>query len=221
MACRATPYVRAALPERRPRRRRDRASLTAHALWQRTGVVPLAPVPALPALLRKMPGATANDAHVHDALWLQRCIATAALASSAMLTPLDDAQAASAQLGVSVTVPLIAAMQMHYQMPTLTISAADIERGYVDVYAGSRFSVATTSRDGYLVDLVPRLALFRAVEVVLAGVRAELGPDGGTLVARGRPRRDANAELSYRFRLAEGVAPGVYPFPVDLVVRPL
>jgi hypothetical protein len=211
-----TASSRLRLPSRRARRRPDAAGLAAFAQWQRTGHVPTAPVPRLPDLLARR-----GPAGAQDAVWLQRCIAAAALASTVAVAPIDDANAAGAQLGVSVTVPLVAAMQMHYQVPTLSIDADDIARGYVDVVAGSRFSVATTSRDGYVVDLVPRLALFSAVEVVLAGTRAVLGPDGGALVARGRPRRDANAEVTYRFRLADGIAPGVYPFPLDLAVRPL
>lgn len=212
MARRASGPARRPAAATRPRRPRPRRS-GAYACWRRSGRLPDAPLPRLPDLLQR---------HGPDeALWLQRCVAATVLASSLALAPLDDAQAASAQLGVSVTVPLVAAMQMHYQVPTLTVTATDVARGYVDVVAGSRFSVATTSRDGYVVDLVPRSALFSAVDVMLADVQARLGPDGGTLVARGRPRRDANAALSYRFRLAAGVGPGTYPFPLDLVVRPL
>lgn len=224
MAPRApVPPVRLARPPARGRRAR-RAPEGAHARWRRTGVLPGAPVPRLAELIaaqvRRAPGPPPGEAAA-EAVWLQRCIAAAALGCAVTLAPLDDAQAASAQLGVRVTVPLVAAMQMHFQVPTLVVRDEDVARGYVDVVAGSRFSVATTSRDGYQIDLVPRSTLFRSVEVVLGAARAEIGPDGGTLVARGRPRRDADAALHYRFRLAAGVVPGTYPFPLDLLVRPL
>jgi hypothetical protein len=165
-------------------------------------------------------GGHADERHVRDALWLQRCIAAATLASAVALTPLLSS-AGGAQLGVGATVPLVAAMKMLYQVPTIEITEADIERGYVEVRGASRFSVATTSRVGYAVDLVAKLPLFAAVHVSSALGSARLGPEGGTLVARGRPRRDANAELTYRFELARDVRPGTYPFPLHLAVRPL
>jgi hypothetical protein len=115
----------------------------------------------------------------------------------------------------------VAAMLVHYQAPTVTVDAAAIARGYVDVVAGSRFSVATSSTDGYIVDLVPHTPLFSAVEVERAGERVVLGADGGELVARGRLSGAAPIALTYRFRLAAGIVPGVYPFPLDLAVRPL
>ncbi len=185
------------------------AAAGAQARWRADSSLPCVPVPSLADLL-------ARGSRADEALWLRRCIALAAGAAAA-----HDRDSAGAVPGDGPEhLPRVAAMQMHHHARTLAVAAADVARGYVDVPAGTRFSVATTG-DGYVVDVVPRLALFSAVEIRLGALRAYLGADGGTLVARGRPRRDAGAEIHYRFRLAGGVAPGVYPFPLDLVVRPL
>jgi hypothetical protein len=230
-----------------PFARRERSCFDAHAHWRATGEVPSAEVPKLGELLLARGHVTPAElaqalshqrssglplgsellarghveaSHVHDALWLQRCIAAAALLSAVALEPLD-AQAGGAQLGVGATVPLVAAMKMLYQVPTIEIGEADVARGFVEVRSATRFSVATTSSAGYAVELVSKLPIFVAVDVVSPLGTARLGPEGGVLIARGRPRRDASAELSYRFELAPSVRAGTYPFPLHLAVRPL
>ena len=166
--------------------------------------------------------ASATRQQVDDALWLQRCIATVAFASATSIMPLDvDAGSINGPLSVGATVPLVAAMQMHFQPASIDITTEDIARGYVDVSAATRFSVATTSREGYMVDFVPTTSMFAAYRITSRVLEGQLPADGGTLVARGRPRRDANAELSYRFVLGPQARPGRYPFPLHIVVRPL
>ena len=117
--------------------------------------------------------------------------------------------------------PVTATMQLQHQAPMLDVTPADIERGYVDVPAATRISVATTSPDGYEIDLFPRTSFFTAFTVRMAGGSAELGGHGGTLVQRDAPRHQHDAELSFRFMLASGTAPGRYRFPLHILVRPL
>jgi hypothetical protein len=102
----------------------------------------------------------------------------------------------------------------------LDVTTEDVRRGYVEVHDAARLRVTSTSRAGYRVDLHPRVAMFRAIELNLDGFRARIGPDGGTLVAAGRAGRQIPARIDYRFELADGVAPGRYPWPVALQVRP-
>ena len=117
--------------------------------------------------------------------------------------------------------PLAATMQLHHQVPAFEVTGTDVERGFVDVPQGTRFSVATTSRDGYQIDLLPRAKMFTAFTVRSDEGSAELGPDGGTLVQRSGPRRMHDAELSFRFVLADDITPGRYRFPLHILVRPL
>lgn len=102
----------------------------------------------------------------------------------------------------------------------LEVTPDDVIRGYVDVRDAARLRVTSTSRAGFRVDVHPRIPLFRAIEVRVDGLRARIGPDGGTLVAAGRSGRQVPARIDYRFELAAGVAPGRYPWPVALQVSP-
>jgi hypothetical protein len=56
--------------------------------------------------------------------------------------------------------------------------------------------------------------------VVSSQAGGEIGPDGGTLVARGTTGHVA-AEISYRFHLDDTAKPGAYPWPLAVSVRPL
>lgn len=130
--------------------------------------------------------------------------------------------AANAATGIDVAPPTLAAtMVLEYQQMAIDITGADVSRGYVDVPGGSRFAVATSGRAGYAVDLVTKVAIFTAVRVHSATASADLGADGGTLVAGRVAGVHAREELSYRFMLAPSVKPGRYPFPLFLAVRPL
>jgi hypothetical protein len=115
----------------------------------------------------------------------------------------------------------VAAMRLHAQVASLDVTETDVARGYIDVPSGSSFSVETTSREGYLVDLIPKAAIFTAVSVRSTWASAELGRDGGTIVACIPPGHDGHTTLSYRFALASDVTAGRYPFPLHLIVRPL
>lgn len=117
--------------------------------------------------------------------------------------------------------PASATMQLQNLAPMLEVTHADVARGYVDAPAPTRISVATTSRDGYQIDLLPRADIFTAFTVHVDGGSAELGQDGGTLVQRAGPQRRHEAELTFRFVLAIGTAPGSYRFPLHILVRPL
>lgn len=154
----------------------------------------------------------------------QRFLALTAFASTLVVSAVDADPAAAgtsrANLGVSAIVPAVAVLQVERQLPELTLTAADVARGYIDVPAASRLAIRTTSRSGCMLDFHPRLALFKSVSVSSALGAGDLGPDGGTLVARGTTGRVAT-DVSYRFHLDGDVRPGAYPWPLAVSVRPL
>jgi hypothetical protein len=158
---------------------------------------------------------------VNRALRMQRSLSVAAICSIAMSTvSTPDAQAgAQSQMQVSATVPARALSEIQAQLPQLVVSAADIARGYVEVTAASRLRISANSREGYAVDFYPRLPIFNAVHVSSASADARIGPDGGTMIVRGRHGRNMPLDLSYRFELREQIAPGTYPWPLALSVR--
>ena len=161
-------------------------------------------------------------------LSVQRMLLKAGLAGVASLLSLAALAAAptvhagnSASIGVSATVLAFSKVNVLFQAPQLTIDADDIERGYMDVLAGSRIEVKCNSRDGYTLTFDPILNLFNAVQITGLGGVVELGTEGGTVVQRGSGAQAASLQLGYRFILAKNVLPGSYTWPLALSARPL
>jgi hypothetical protein len=141
-------------------------------------------------------------------------LALALAASSA------HADTRGAMLAVSAFVVPSTKVEVVSAASTLDVTADDVKRGYVEVRDAARLRITSTSREGFLVDVHPRVPMFRSVEVTLDGMRASIGRDGGAVSAPGRRGRNQLARVDYRFELAEGVVPGRYPWPVALQARP-
>ena len=106
--------------------------------------------------------------------------------------------------------------------PAVEVLASDVERGYVDVAKPTQLDVQSNSRDGYVLNVLPRTNLFSQVQVRGLDSRVELGADGGAVVQRWNQNERRRAlSLTYRFVLAQGVQPGSYPWPVQLDIAPL
>jgi hypothetical protein len=161
---------------------------------------------------------------VSRALRMQRQITFAAMCSTlavSTIAPNADAASGRSQMAVTAVVPSQAVGQVVQQASEITITDADIARGYVDVPIGSQLSVKSNNPAGYVVDFFTRLPIFRSVRVSNASGSAELGPDGGTIVERSQIGRNLSLALTYRFMLASSVQPGTYPWPLALNVRAL
>jgi hypothetical protein len=144
-----------------------------------------------------------------------------ALIVAAAMPATSRADARAGALAVRCAVFATAQASIDHQPGELAISASDVARGFVDVPAGSRLTVTTNSRSGFVVDFLTRVPIFKSVDVRASGASGSIGPDGGTLVERRRSGRAMKTEIAYRFALADGVRPGVYPWPLTLRVRPL
>jgi hypothetical protein len=166
----------------------------------------------------------ATPTQVTHGLALQRKLIVAALLAALSLASgpaVQEAHAAqkSASLQISATVIASARMQMDHQQARLSVTSADIARGYVDVPAGSRFSVATNSRTGYFIDFHPRIGVFTAVHIEGLGAPVQLGADGGTVTQSAEVSLNMAHELNYRFYLEPALDPGNYEWPLLLAVR--
>jgi hypothetical protein len=167
----------------------------------------------------------ASKRQVEGGLLLQNRLIAYALSVTFGLAPLvtllPSAEAAQkhAALAVSATVIANARMQPSYQATQLTITEADVARGYVEVAAASRFSVRTNSRSGYLMEFHPLADIFESVHVAGLGSAVQFGADGGSVVQRGLTASNLNHELSFRFTLRREALPGLYPWPLQLSVR--
>jgi hypothetical protein len=142
-----------------------------------------------------------------------------ALAATTVSPDTDAAQVG--QLVVSAYVPPRVVSQVEQQQGALTITAADVARGYVEVPMGSRLRVTSNDPAGFVIDVFPRLPIFTAVAVRVStrDGSARLGPDGGGIVEHRHRGRNVPLELSYRFELPDNVQPGTYAWPLAISVR--
>ena len=131
------------------------------------------------------------------------------------------AEAASKSIQVSAVVTANAVMQVEYQAQVLVVTEADVARGYCDAPAASRLRVSSNSRGGYLISIFSRLPIFKSVRIDMPDASAQISRDGGAIAQRGRHGKDLLTQMTYRFALADGVGPGIYPWPLALDVRPI
>lgn len=148
-------------------------------------------------------------------------VAAATAAGSLALPPQAQADARGAMLSVNAFVVPATRVDILSHAAVLDVSVEDVRRGFVEVRGATRLSITSTSPLGYRVDVHPRLAIFRSVELWIDGLRARLGRDGGSVAAPGRTGRRMPARIDYRFELDRDVRAGRYPWPVALDVRPL
>jgi len=160
---------------------------------------------------------------ISRALRIQRRIVFGALTTLAATTisPSGDAAAVRGQIAVTALVPAQTVAQLVEQPYAITITAADVARGYVEIPAASQLRVTSNNPAGYVIDFFSRLPIFTSVRVSSGDVSADLGPDGGAIIEHRRQGRDMPLHLSFRFNLATQIQPGTYAWPLALNVRPL
>ena len=159
---------------------------------------------------------------VSRALRIQRRIVFGALTTLAAATISPQIHAAArSQIAVTAFVPAQTVGKLVQQPSEITITDTDIARGYVDIPGASQLRVTSNNPAGYVIDFFSRLPIFTSVRISSAGGSADLGPDGGAIIERGRHGRDLPLNLSYRFNLTAQVQPGTYAWPLALNVRPL
>lgn len=160
---------------------------------------------------------------VSRALRIQRRIVFGAFTTLAAtsIAPHVDAASVHSQIAVTAFVPAQTVAQSVTQPSAITITATDVARGYIDIPAASQLHVTSNNPIGYVVDFFSRLPIFTSVTVSSSEGSADLGPDGGAIIQRGRQGHDLPLQLSFRFNLTAQIQPGTYPWPLALNVRPL
>ena len=103
----------------------------------------------------------------------------------------------------------------------ILISPENTRNGYVEVTEPTVIEVSNTSPQGYALVITPQSALLSSFAVQGAGGEVMFGNDGGMIVERGQTGSSMALELTYHFVLASGIAPGRYPWPLQLAVQPL
>src|SRR5271155_1372168 len=125
------------------------------------------------------------------------------------------------ELSVTATVRAVANIDLQSTPAALEISATDVRRGYIDVPQPTQLVVRSNSQEGFALDVLTVAPIFSALRIQGLESNTELGADGGSVVQRWQRPQAINLSLRFRFSLAPGVTPGVYPWPVRITVRPL
>ena len=134
------------------------------------------------------------------------------LAALALLVPPGSvlADGATARMQVSAVV-LPHARIVGLDDPTVTVTAADRERGYLDIVR--RYDVRSNAPDRLLLQFHPRLGMTQAVDIRAFGGEVRMQDATVEFVD---PVRGV-FEVAYRLWLASGVAPGTHALPVEVV----
>ena len=158
--------------------------------------------------------AARSPAHVAIAAALALAIGTSA-------RPAVAAGTSSAEFTVLATVRAVARIDAGTPHPSIEVSPADVARGYLDVGEPWNLNVESNDPGGVRLQVLAMAPMFRTIEVTGLGAEVNLGPAGGDVVLRWHDRRNAQLALRFRFLLAPGVQPGRYPWPLQVVARPL
>jgi hypothetical protein len=123
---------------------------------------------------------------------------------------------------VSVQVIARTILTIDAQPSSLSITSDDVTRGYVDVPQAVAFRVRSNSREGYSLTFQPVSFPFSAAEVRWGAQTATLeGSDWMSSLSHPYQQGGSTGSLSVRFRLASGVEPGNYAWPLQVAASSL
>lgn len=125
------------------------------------------------------------------------------------------------ELSVTATVRAVANIDLQSTPAALEISALDVQRGYIDVPQPTQLVVRSNSQTGFALDVLTVAPIMSAMTIQGFDSELALGADGGSIVQRWQRPQALNLSLKFRFSLLPGIAPGMYPWPVRVAVRPL
>jgi hypothetical protein len=151
------------------------------------------------------------------AFWLKSGILVALLAGSSVAST----EQARGSLGVSATVAPVARIELASREPDLLLTKDDLDRGYIESPQPLHLTVYSNSRSGFALDVLPVSPLFSAVSVQGLDSEVRLSSAGGTVTQRWGHPQQVSLELRFSFIIADGVEPGLYPWPLRLAARPL
>jgi len=179
---------------------------------------------ALLALKRRLGGALVaadsdSERDIARGLKPRRILASIALAAAfALCASPETARAASvgsSTMKVTANVLPYLRLQVVKQVSTLNVTPEDVARGYIDVPAATDLMARTNDRNGFALSFDARSNVFRKAQVTGLASGLELGPEGG-MAHQPFAGKQMLMRLSYRFFLAPEVAPGSYPWPLQI-----
>jgi len=150
-------------------------------------------------------------------IWFAALVAALFLAIS-LGTQETYAVTSTAKLTVSARVLPYLQFNLLSQMSEITITEADIQRGYLDVRSASRLELKTNSTAGYLLAFEGSLWPFKEVQIQGLANPVQLH-SGQAFVHQPSVKGKVTMDLSYRFILSEDTKPGSYSWPISISVQ--
>lgn len=127
------------------------------------------------------------------------------------------------EIKLAVLVRKHASLQVLSQPGSISITEADIARGYVEVTTPMRVAVKSNTEEGYLLVFDNQADFFRQARVRGLANEVQLGTGGGVVAQRapGRGMSAVTLALAFRFELTQNAREGVYAWPLQVSVAPL
>lgn len=139
--------------------------------------------------------------------------------------PEAQASGNTAQIQVRATVLKHTAVKSVSHPAAVTVTKADIDRGFVDVQSHSAIAIKTNSQEGYLLNFMSNVAGVRPVVTNMIGDAAQAHvsmSDAGVIVKIPvAGMTEVMHQLQWRLMLDRSVTPGQYDWPVNVQVNPI
>jgi hypothetical protein len=137
-----------------------------------------------------------------------------------LMVPADALAGSETKLTVTATVLKRASLKTLAQPASVTITAADIARGYVDVPAAAQVAIQSNTSTGYMLEFASQGDFLRQIMVTGLANELQMSPAGGFIVQppAGTGVTRVTLNLGFRFVLAESVQAGTYAWPMRLSV---
>jgi hypothetical protein len=111
-------------------------------------------------------------------------------------------------------------LKVLFQIREITITNADIQRGFIDIKMASRIETRSNSPAGYLLNFEGLSWPFKHIEIYGLANDVHI-TSGSSFVHQPAARGPITIDLSYRFVLSEDAKPGTYAWPLTLSTQPV
>ena len=125
---------------------------------------------------------------------------------------------AKASVDFHIVIPVVLRMKPVAQVDHVSITDAEIARGYVDVEDATSMRVASNSRSGFAVSLSFDARLVARVVARIHGREVDVGTTGSSAHIDAEKLIDAPLQVGYRLFIAPGTPPGTYRWPVTFAL---
>lgn len=147
-------------------------------------------------------------------------ILSIALLSLAVMGSHPAQAAQSTQMHVSVEVIARTILTVDTQPSAVTVTPADLARGYLELPSAIAFRVRSNARNGYMVQFRAIAGPFTRADVSWGTTAASVGSDSSWITQPYQQGTTAGS-MNVRLTLAPGTAAGTYAWPVSLAADSL